>query len=450
MSTKIKTITVSNLKAVSNLSATFDGCTALVVGRNNGGKTSFLRGLFDRIRGTKADQPIKQGETEGFAEAILTTGEKLRWDFSQPEGKPLKEKLTYTTEKDIKTALTTELRNKFCPETFDVDKFLASTPQAQRKVLQELVGLDFTTIDLRYSEAYKERTAANTRSSDAKTLLEATAPPPKFEVVVMTELNTKKETERARLNELYTKNKLHNDAVRVAHEAASKAQQALTVAIVNSKTCLAALQKYGYTGIEVVAFINGLEKLSKPLPAIIDREQNADYVAKDGDFILIKERPDDTTLQAIDKKIVDATETNRKAAFYTAWIQLQTNKTTAAAAAIEANNKVVVIEQERLDLIKTANMPEGFTFTDDGIAYNGLAFTREQLSSSGIYIAALKLASMRMGEIRMLHFDASFLDNNSLAEIEKWASEQDLQLLIEQPSREGGEIQYELLHAAAE
>jgi hypothetical protein len=90
-------------------------------------------------------------------------------------------------------------------------------------------------------------------------------------------------------------------------------------------------------------------------------------------------------------------------------------------------------------------MPEGFGFDDDGITYNGLPFTREQLSSSGLYIAAIKLAAMTLGEIKALHFDASFLDKNSLADIEAWANGEDLQLLIERPDFEGGEIEYQLL-----
>lgn len=39
---KVKRITVSNLKAVSELTADFNGCTAIITGGNNKGKTSFL------------------------------------------------------------------------------------------------------------------------------------------------------------------------------------------------------------------------------------------------------------------------------------------------------------------------------------------------------------------------------------------------------------------------
>lgn len=90
-------------------------------------------------------------------------------------------------------------------------------------------------------------------------------------------------------------------------------------------------------------------------------------------------------------------------------------------------------------------MPDGFGFSDDGITYNGFPFNRDSLSSSGIYIGALKLAAKQLGEVKTLYFDASFLDKNSLQEIEKWANEQDLQLLIERPDFEGGEIEYQIV-----
>ena len=45
-----------------------------------------------------------------------------------------------------------------------------------------------------------------------------------------------------------------------------------------------------------------------------------------------------------------------------------------------------------------------------------------------------------------MHFDASFLDKNSLAEIQLWANENDLQLLIERPDYDGGDIQYKIIN----
>jgi hypothetical protein len=96
-------------------------------------------------------------------------------------------------------------------------------------------------------------------------------------------------------------------------------------------------------------------------------------------------------------------------------------------------------------MINNANIPEEFEFTDEGVKYQGLPLQSNQISSSGKYIAALKLGSMVMGDVKAMYFDASFLDKNSLAKVQEWADKNDYQLLIERPDFEGGEIRYEIV-----
>lgn len=441
MAIKIKRINVHNLKAVSNLTVDFNGCTAVITGGNNKGKTSFLRSTIERIQGTKPQMYLKIDEKDGFGEITMTDGCRFRWDFKEGG----KEKLTYITEKDIKTSATRAICDKYFPATFDVDKFLTDQPQKQRKTLQDLAGLDFKDIDERYDTAFKERTAANTRAADAKTIYEAAVVPPKFEPVELAPLTEKRETVRTALNDQYLKNKQANDVTRNGyisalntynqnHMAWASEQLIRGNKIKNSKAAHEVLLLNGYDGPEVQSFINGLTKPEEKYsvqPPVEPKYPD--------------ELPDNKDLVAVDEEIEAAHEQNRKAKLYQDWLDLQTKQTSAVENAVKANDKVQAIEKERMDLIKSANMPEGFSFEGDGIAYNGLPFTREQLSSSGIYIAALKLASMKIGEVRSLHFDASFLDKKSLLEIEEWANKNDLQLLIERPDFEGGEIEYQIL-----
>jgi hypothetical protein len=441
---KIKTITISNLKAISHIIGNFEGASCIIYGGNNKGKTTFCRGLFDRIRGLKPEMILKQNEKEGFAECELTTGEKFRWNFKEGG----KESLSYTTDKQIKTNLTRSIADRFFPETFDVDKFLNDSPCKQRKTLQDLAGLDFADIDERFTESYKARTAANTRYQDARTIFEAMVMPEKIEPVEIAPLNEEKEKVRKELNNLYLKNKDHNEDLRKQwqegcdkirmeildfnlkeSERDTKRQQSLTA--------IDFLHKYGFDIENVMYWLN---KTFQP--------RVADKVAKDFYPVepsYIQELPDDELLKHIEKVIENAHESNRKAKLWQDWENFRLKKVDYYELSLKADEKVKSIEKERMDLIKTAKMPVGFSFTDEGIAYNEMPFNRQQLSSSSIYIAALKLGLMKIGEVRTLHFDASFLDNNSLAEIEAWANEQDLQLMIELPDREGGEITYEII-----
>ena len=52
---------------------------------------------------------------------------------------------------------------------------------------------------------------------------------------------------------------------------------------------------------------------------------------------------------------------------------------------------------------------------------------------------------MALGKIRTMHFDASFLDKDSLSDVQKWADENDLQLLIERADFENGDIEYKII-----
>lgn len=403
---KIKKITVSNLKAVAALTADFNGCTAIITGGNNKGKSSFLKSLPERLRGNKPDLVLKAGEKEGFAEWELTTGEKFVWSFDEK-----KEKLTFITERNIKTSLTKDISSHYFPPVFDVDAFLNSPPSKQKAVLQKLTGIDFTEIDALYKEAYENRAYANKKLAEEKARLQLVDP-----ALPIAELPTEElEKEIAGIdthNLRYTdiKNRLQEKKSQVADNDKEIAE--LTAKIESIRQKSVAINKEISAGEAWLCDdknklkLNG-EELKKQLADLKGKNKEIQQNQKNKDQQLV----------------VDKCEANAKA----------------------ADAEVKRIEAEKLDVIKNASMPDGFGFSDDGIIYNGFEFSKEQLSSSGIYIAALKLAALGLGEVKTLHFDASYLDKNSLAEIEKWAEENDLQLLIERPDFEGGEIEYQLL-----
>jgi hypothetical protein len=415
--TKVKKITVSNLKAISKLSADFNGCTAIITGGNNKGKSSFLRSLPDRIRGIKPDIIIKNGESEGFAEWELITGEKFIWSFDTKT--KAGERLQFITKDNIKSSVTKEIAARYFPPVFDVDDFLAAGPKKQNETLQKLAGIDFGAIEARHKAAYEDRTYANKKADEAATALSLLgAAPEKVEVVDIAELTAKKESIRQKINDQYKENKKHNEALRESYDRDKQSAQDEydaacdtmdeTNAIVHSaREHLSGLISLGYTGSEVLNWIDTLTYIQQVSKKDVPEPE------------YINEMPDDTELREIDEQINTAHETNRKADAYANYLKQKEAAANAKKDAEEADKKVKGIEKEKLDLIKSAKMPEGFGFTDDGISYNGLPFTREQLSSSGIYIAALKLANMTIGEVKTLHFDASFLDNDQILKLEK-------------------------------
>lgn len=403
---KIKRITVSNLKAVSSLAIDFNGCTAIITGGNNKGKSSFLRSLPDRLRGSKPEIILKHGEKEGFAEWELTSGEKFLWTF---DGK--KEKLIFTTERNIKTSLTKDICSFYFPPVFDVDGFLNSSPAKQKAILQKLTGIDFTEIDQLYKEAYEERTFANRKLVEEKAKLMYVDPK-----------LPKKEKPVADLEKELSGIAVHN--------------LRYTTVVQGIETKEAQVKVYDKEIKELEAKIATIRKKSEEVATEIEKG-NA-WLAEDKNKKKTNEKELKAQIDQIKKENAEIVENNKALAQQAVYEKAEKN----AALADEAVKK---IEADKLDVIRNASMPAGFGFSDEGITYDGFAFNKETLSSSGIYIAALKLAAIGLGEVKTLHFDASFLDKNSLAEIEAWAIENDLQLLIERPDFEGGEIEYHIL-----
>lgn len=403
---KVKKITVSNLKAVSELTADFDGCTAIITGGNNKGKSSFLKSLPERLRGHKPEMVLKAGEQEGYAEWELTTGERFLWSFDNK-----KEKLAFISERNIKSSLTKDICTYYFPPVFDVDSFLNSTPKKQKEVLQKLTGIDFTEIDQLYKEAYEARTWENKRLAEEKAKRKLLDPNLPTEETPIDEL----EKELAGID-------VHN--YRFANIQKGVQEKKKQVAD-NDKD---------------------IDELQAKVNALVDKNVLLEQDIEKGNTWLAEEKNQPkTNTEALKEQIAAIKESNKAIT--------ENNRIREHHKVVEkceenarlADEEVKRIEAEKLEVIKNASMPDGFGFSDEGITYNGFDFTKEQLSSSGIYIAALKLAALGLGEVKTLHFDASYLDKNSLAEIEHWANENDLQLLIERPDFEGGEIEYQLL-----
>ena len=440
---KIRQIKISNFKSIEEFEADFKGCTAIVIGANNSGKTSFLRGIPDRLRFIRPDVMVRQGEKEGKGEMILTTGERFVWEFDV-QGR---DKLTYFTNDGLKQSVTTDIGRKFFPKVFDIDKFLQSSPKEQVKQLQVIVGLDFTNIDERYAKAYNYRTERNREAELYHAKLTKMLKVDQVEFVALTELQQRKENEKERIAGEYRQNKASNDKRRdewnkekerisqdcIEHNTRQKRQIQIAD---QCRNALRILTENGYTGLEVAAFVAQLE--DQVLPAKDARELPAEPT-------YIPEMPDSSELEKIDAAIFRASEINAAAQKYKDYIDHKNATEKAKDIAKQADEAVRSIEEERRQMIESVNMPKGISFGPDGILVDGLPLDKNQLSTSKLYCAALRIASMNLGEVKTLYFDASFLDRNTLGEIQAWADENDLQLLIERPDFDAGEMRYEII-----
>lgn len=399
---KIKKIHVENYKPINEQDLNLNGCSAIITASNDKGKSSLLRGLIDRLHSDKADMIVKEGEEKGVYSMELTDGSKIEWNFTQKS-----ERLSYTTADGIKqtSGVIGAIGEKYFGKQFDIDSFLNSGPKAQQKELESIVGVDLDEIEERYKEAYEARTEANRKLKDVKA--RDVEEPEKVEKPNVEAI--KEELEEARN---------HNERVNKSKREAEGLQKGLN---------------------QVSSLID-----DTPFEELFDYDKAQDIIdSKKSDEELID-------LSDLKEKLHNAQDQLRKydnyeykKEQYEKWLK---EKEQAEKEAERADQKVKQIEQEKQEAIANADMPDGFDVNEDGLTYNGYPLDEKQISTSSKYIAALKLGAMVLGEVRALHFDAATLDKKNLDNVKEWADENDLQLLIERPDYDGGEIQYQIIN----
>lgn len=397
---KIKRITVENFKAISKEVADFNGCSAIITGGNNRGKTSLLSGLISRLQGEKPELIVKKGEEKGMNMIELTDGSIIEWNFTEKS-----ERLSFTTKEGLRvtSGVISGIGGKYFGRKFDIDAFLNKPPKMQNKELQSILGLDLDKIEAEYATAYAERTEAN------------------------------RELKRLRAIDMKKPEKVEKPDVESIRERVRKARSR-NDEIIQRKAKRDAMQNKLDDILHIVsgsAFSEHFDQ--KGAQKMIDEVKLDPLISISGLELQLEKANE--LLRKHDMYERDLSEYNK-------WLK-ECKRAKKEAEAMDA--KVKSIEKEKLDMIASAKMPEGFEMSDDGLLYNGFPLSENQLSQSAKYIAALKLGEMILGDVRTLHFDASSLDNNSLKEVQEWAESKDLQLLIERPDFEGGNIKYEIL-----
>ena len=430
---KIQKIEVSNFKAVKEESMNFDGCSAIITAGNNKGKTSILRGLIDRFRGEKPELIVSEGEEKGFNRMYLTDGSIIEWKFTEKT-----ENFSFTTADGIvmKTGVLSSIGKMYFGVKFDIDKFLTKSATEQMNEAQLLVGLDFSEINNRYKEAYDARTNIN---RDLKTqIAKEMVKPEKVEAPDLSELNKKLSDAKAENLKIKAEWKTLNDAHQSNILAFNEEQNLRKADIQEAKTSMDILESLrGGIFLECVDFA-----MAKRIQDALPEAEEMKILTSLEEPLLVSEQKIQDEINAMSEKRVEFNNYERNLKEYQDWV---TNITQLESDKEKYNAIIEAIQQEKSEMIKSAKIPEDFEFSEDGLLYKGLPLTNTQISSSAKYISALKLGSLVLGKIRTMHFDASYLDKNSLSEIQVWADDNQLQLMIERPDFLAGDIKYEII-----
>lgn len=397
---KVKTIRVKNIKAITETEVDFNGCTAIITGWNNKWKSTLLKSLPDRIRGIKPEQIVKIWETEWSAEWELTDGSKIQWKIDEKG----KETFIYILPNglEVKDWVLKFLQDKYFGDGFDIDKFLLATPKEQTKMLQKIIGEWIEEAQEEYKKAYSDRTEKNSilKNEKAKAIESDMWDVPLQEKDIIS-LQTS-------IRQANDKNQDYNSLIQTLAEKQNK-----------------------------------LDHIDKEIARLQWERSLVEWAKKS-----LEERA--KTMEKIDVskleiELAEAIEYNKKVLNHNNILRQWVSLDVAQKNWDEADAKVKELEQKIKDIMAKSPLPEWLTIDEDWVKYRWLPLSKEQLSSSAVYIVALKLGSLWMGALKTLFFDASYLDKNSLDEIQEWAEKSGFQLLIERPDYEGWEISYKII-----
>lgn len=353
--------------------------------------------------GVKADNIVKQDYGEGWYTMTLTNGEILHW-WINAEGK---EQLTITVD-GKREKITKEMMQYYFPATFDVDKFLNEVPGKQRKMLEKLSGLDFSDIDKAYAEATENRAYYKKRVAEDEAIKV------QWEPHWVNEIQSTEQVEKEIEN--FEKHNATYEDIKFKSSLKKSAYQAKLDKIAEHKKEIERLEE------ECMQLETEIDKgaiwLNNP-----DKQPKSEEDRK-----ALKEK-----LRDIEKNNDVVTDLQMYA------------KNKKHLQSYEADVKRILADKD--EMIKLSDMPEGFGFDEEGVTYNGFPYNKKNQSSSALYMGALKLAARVIGSVKAIHFDASYLDKNSMQTILDWAESNNLQLLIERPDWNDGPITYELIES---
>lgn len=404
---KVKELKISHLRNVIQAEFSFDENLVKISGKNGAGKSTVIDGIFLAIlgktyigKGRSVENLISQGEKKTEIEVILEgNGKKLK----------IERKITESgnTGLDIWSSDWSKLQQKdlnllLSEFTIDPLKFTGMTTKEQIEIIRTIAWVDTTEIEQKIDAKFEERKGANAILKEYSQTLQNLWTPEYVEKVDTSAL-------RMDLQNRITHNAKQDEIVRTILQKQEE-----------QKRNLAKIE-------ELKREISALETANQSIDSQIALSKRT-----------LSEKQDITEVQ---NKITNAEAINAKAVEFEKYKDLKDKTTQAEMNANKLTDELENLRAEKAEMIKNAHLPiEWLEFSDaDWVMVNGIAF--DQYSSAQQLVMACKIAKAINNELRVIYIkDWSLLDNDNLAELTTWASENDYQIFCERVWEEADSI----------
>jgi DNA repair exonuclease SbcCD ATPase subunit len=389
-----------------NAQVVMDGKNVTVEGKNGVGKSSFIDAIWVALTGKDVpEQPIQTGKEHAKISVKVKSDDGSQF-IVERKFSPTGATLAVKTEDGAKFSSPQRfLDQKLGCISFDPFEFIHKQPREQKKFLMELLGIDLSEIDqlkktllAQKDELAKQHQALKAEvdklpSFAVKLEEQSTADViAKFQQINLTREQIK--TEQAEYRALY--NKKDSLITRI-----DQVQEQINKLLLEKENLN---EQIDSTEQKLNSFIN--TDFTLPESGDLEKELNA-----------INEHNENVKKQKI-------------AGIKAEQLKQITEKGRAKAVDLKQ------LEDERIKLIASAKMPiEGLSFSEDGLLFEGLPFTEEQLSTSKLIEAGIKISMALNPALRIMRIkDGSLLDSDTLAIIKSAAKDNDYQLFIERVS----------------
>ena len=375
--TKLSVSNVLRLNAIE-ITPDPDGNLIIIGGENEQGKTSVLDSIFWAMGGRKAkhSQPLKRGAKKGFSTVELDNGIVVTKTINSKGNITLKVEGQEGSPQRILDNLTGQL-------TFDPLAFSAMEGVKQKKVLTEILGLDFTELDEKRKQKYNERTEVN---RDMKRLeaelegLEFKPSAPKEEVSVS-----------RLMEELDRVQQLKNNHSNLSSE---------------------------------------IERIKLQYKKLINEAEELKIVGKELQ-VQLKELPELVDEKDIQNQITNAETINNQISDNIQYKEVETKLGNETSHSDDLSLGIEAIDHKKEKALSSAKFPiPELSFDEDGVLYKSIPFS--QCSSAESLRVSVAMGIAMNPELKVLLIrDGSLLDDKNLAMIAKMAEESDCQVWLE-------------------
>ncbi len=386
-SMKIIELQSENVKRLKAVRIKPDGNVVILNGNNEQGKSSVLDSIEMALRGKKfiPGEPLRQGERKGHT--ILDLGDiKVTRTYTKGGGGTLrvenKDGLSFPSPQKVLDKLLASV-------SFDPLEFTRLDAKKQLKVIQDLAGVDFTSLNEERALLYSNRTEVNRDLKRIEALVQAYVAP---EITIPDEMPSSADLVQ-KINDAQDHNRKRTDFER-QHAEKIEEVKVLKARLAEAEEAEQQMEKY-------LSNMDGLKEVDSLQEELSNLEATQSAFRDHKDHI-----------RNLDEEKAIARKANT------------------------LTNKIEDIDEQKEKALKEANLPvDGLELREEGVYLNGLPFDQ---ASGAVKIKTSVALGIKMNpKLKVLIIrDGSLLDANSLATIKIMADENDAQLWIERVGKD--------------